>query len=153
MSGPGDLHLELMSDPCELAGARHAIADWAEAHGWASDDIAHLALAVDEALTNAIRHGYSGCAGEKIVLNVCAIDDPRRGPGVEIEVRDFGKQVEPSQIAGRDLDDVRPGGLGVHIIRSVMDSVEYTKAGDCGMRLVMRKYQRRADQPPETERS
>jgi len=140
MSRPSDLHIEVASDPCELADVRHAIEQWAGAHAWPEDDIAHLALAVDEALTNVIRHGYEGCAANRILVDVRAVSDPVRGVGVEIEVRDFGKQVDPERIAGRDLDDVRPGGLGVHIIRSVMDSVTYSRAEDCGMRLVMRKY-------------
>lgn len=147
----GHLHIDVASDPCQLAEVRHAIEHWAESRGWQEDEIAHLALAVDEALTNVIRHGYGGCAQNRILVDVREVSDPQRGAGVEIEVRDFGKQVDPERIAGRDLDDVRPGGLGVHIIRSVMDSVTYARAEDCGMRLVMRKYARSGRSAPDTQ--
>jgi anti-sigma regulatory factor (Ser/Thr protein kinase) len=59
---------------------------------------------------------------------------------LECDVRDFGRQVDPSTIRSRSLDEVRPGGLGVHIIRSVMDEVEYSRAEGGGMRLRMLKY-------------
>ena len=54
-------------------------------------------------------------------------------------IRDHGRSVDPSSIKSRDLDDVRPGGLGVHIMRSVMDRVEYRKRGLTGMELSMTK--------------
>jgi anti-sigma regulatory factor (Ser/Thr protein kinase) len=140
MNDSDHLHLELPSDPCELAGVRQAVHDWASREGWEADEIAHVALAVDEALTNVIRHGYDGCTTNRMLVDIRGVRDSAGRSGVEIEVRDFGKQVDPDKICGRDLDDIRPGGLGVHIIRSVMDIVEYSRAEDCGMRLVMRKY-------------
>ena len=56
---------------------------------------------------------------------------------MEIIVRDFGPQVDPASIHSRDLDDVRPGGLGVHIIRSIMRDVDYSCPPDGGMQLRM----------------
>ena len=53
----------------------------------------------------------------------------------------FFKQVDPESIQPRDLDDIRPGGLGVHIIREVMDEVAYEKRQGPGMRLTMIKHQ------------
>jgi serine/threonine-protein kinase RsbW len=48
--------------------------------------------------------------------------------------------VDPAEICGRDLDDVRPGGLGVHLIRAMMSTADYSRAPGGGMLLVMRKY-------------
>ncbi len=59
---------------------------------------------------------------------------------LEITIRDFGKQVDPKSIEGRDLDEVEPGGVGVHIMQSIMDETEFKQAEDCGMRLRMIKF-------------
>lgn len=136
------LNLEVSSDPAELPRVRDTIRAWIAQHGWEEPEIADIVLAVDEALSNVIRHGYEGQPGHKIELGLRALRDPQHGPGVEIRVRDFGKQVPLEKIRGRKLDDLRPGGLGVHIIRSVMTSAEYSHASGGGMQLVMRKYQR-----------
>ena len=43
---------------------------------------------------------------------------------------------------GRELDDVRPGGLGVHLIETAMDEVEYSQPDGGGMEIRLRKYLR-----------
>jgi anti-sigma regulatory factor (Ser/Thr protein kinase) len=50
--------------------------------------------------------------------------------------------VDPATIRSRDLDDIRPGGLGVHIIHEVMDEVRYERRDSRGMRLTMVKQRR-----------
>jgi anti-sigma regulatory factor (Ser/Thr protein kinase) len=136
------LNLEITSDPAELPQVRQIVRAWTARHGWTDDQTADIVLAVDEALSNVIRHGYGGRPGHKIDIGICALHDREHGVGLQIRIRDFGKQVPIERICGRNLDDVRPGGLGVHIIRSVMISAEYSHAAGGGMQLIMRKYQR-----------
>lgn len=142
MIKPDLLSLEVTSDTAELPGVRDGIRAWSKRHGWNEAEIAEITLAIDEALSNVIRHGYGGEPGHKIELTVRGLHDATEGEGVEVRIRDFGKQVSPDEIRGRDLEDIKPGGLGVHIIRSVMASVEYSHADGGGMQLVMRKYRR-----------
>jgi hypothetical protein len=66
-------------------------------------------------------------------------DDGEFGPGVCIVIEDEARQVDPAKIKGRDLDDIRPGGLGVHIIRQVVDRAEYAPREHAGMRLTLIK--------------
>jgi len=134
------LELDLSSDPRSLPDAREKVRRWAGEHEWNETQIGEVVLALDEALTNVIRHAYGGQSGKKILVTVQAIQDPDGGDGLEIRVRDFGRQVNPEDICGRDLDDIRPGGLGVHIIQALNDSVEYRCAEGGGMLLVMRKF-------------
>ena len=54
-------------------------------------------------------------------------------------IEDLASQVDPADIQSRDLDDIRPGGLGVHIIREVMDEVTWERRSPKGMRLTMIK--------------
>jgi anti-sigma regulatory factor (Ser/Thr protein kinase) len=142
MNGQSALNLELTSDVAELPTVRAAIRAWTRQHGWTEAQTADIVLAVDEALSNVIRHGYDGQPGHKIEMRARVLHDAAHGEGMEIRIRDFGKQVPLDEICGRDLNDLRPGGLGVHIIRSVMDSTEYSHASGGGMQLIMRKYQR-----------
>lgn len=140
MKEPNGLELELTSDPALLPNVREAVRDWCVRHAWSAEAVADLVLAIDEALCNVIKHGYEGRPGLKIDFRLRMIRDRQRGEAAEITIRDYGKQVPLESIRGRDLEDVRPGGLGVHIIRSVMCTVEYSHAAGGGMQLVMRKY-------------
>ena len=57
-----------------------------------------------------------------------------------VKIFDFAENVDIDTIKSRDLEDIRPGGLGVHIIHQVMDSVEYKNNTDGkGNVLEMRK--------------
>jgi len=131
---------ELTSDPRELSRARDIVRLWTRQHGWNEHQVADVVLAADEALTNVIRHGYQCEPGQRIFVHFERIDDPARGEGLELRVRDFARQVPLDQIRGRDLDQPRPGGLGVHLIKSLMDEAVYSHADGGGMLLVMRKY-------------
>jgi anti-sigma regulatory factor (Ser/Thr protein kinase) len=140
MSAEAMLQMELRSDPCMLAEARLRMREWLLAQAWEAHQAGELELALDEALANVIRHGYGGATDQAIQVCARTIEDEQLGVGVEVRVRDFGRQVEPGEICGRDLDDVRPGGLGVHIIRTMSSSVEYQRADGGGMLLIMTKY-------------
>lgn len=137
---PAGQTIDLMSDPCQLSVVRESVRTWISGLGWGELRIADVVLAVDEALTNVMRHGYENRTDRPIQLLLRTVDDPARGVAVEIEIRDWGRQVPLDQIRGRDLDDLRPGGLGVHIIRNLMDYADYSHADGGGMRLLMRKY-------------
>jgi len=140
MTAPeASLHHTLMSDPCELAGTRDVVRAWLTAAGWNGADIADVELAVDEALSNVIRHGYGNQRGHQIELKMSWDGPPGHPSELIVEIRDWAAQVPLDKIRGRDLDDLRPGGLGVHIIQQVMDTAEYSHADGGGMRLVMRK--------------
>ncbi|MGE4062412.1 MAG: SpoIIE family protein phosphatase [Rhodospirillaceae bacterium] len=80
-----------------------------------------LKMAVDEACQNIIRHAYKNRpdAGD-IVL-----DFVRRGGVLEVDIMDFADPVDPDSIRPRDLSEVRPGGLGVHLIKSVCDEAKF----------------------------
>ncbi len=141
VTSPDPLELELTSDPCILPEVRERVAAWCAARGWSPEQAAEIALAIDEALSNVIRHAYASHADQRIELSLRPVHDGQHGPGLEVRVRDFGRQCHPDEIRGRDLDDVRPGGLGVHIIRAMMNSISYSPAEGGGMLLIMRKYQ------------
>ena len=57
---------------------------------------------------------------------------------VRFVLRDYGRSCDPAKIKSRELEDIRPGGLGVHIIKQAFDSVIYTPQPR-GTRLVLEK--------------
>jgi len=79
-----------------------------------------IVLAVDEACQNVIRHAY-GTEGEGDI----SIEVRKREDAMIVTIRDYAEEVDVSRIKPRDLDDIRPGGLGTHLIRSVMDEVDF----------------------------
>ena len=40
-----------------------------------------------------------------------------------------GQRIDTAKLCGRKLDEIRPGGLGLHFIRQAMDTVEFTRVG------------------------
>ena len=131
-------HLQIRSDPAELAGVRDCVLEVATGVGFTEKEVADIILAVDEALTNVIRHGYGGPCKQPIDIHVERCGSKGR-EAISVSIRDFGKQFDPEAIAGRPLEEVRPGGLGIHIMKSVMDQVSYAPADGGGMMLTMTK--------------
>ena len=133
------IEVKIVADPSYVTVVRSAVRSAAELVGMAEADIDSVNLALSEAITNVIRHGYGGSCDEPIILNINHLPEDSGGEALEFILRDFGKQVAPETIKSRDLDEIRPGGLGVHIIKSVMDEVSYDCAEEKGMTLRMVK--------------
>ncbi len=137
-TGPESLRMRLTSDLNEVCNVRKAGEKIALAIGFSAQQAAMIMLTIDEALANVIQHGYDGQKGRPIdvfIERIC----PEGRVGIRVLIRDRAKQVDPASIKGRDLDDVRPGGLGVHLIKSLMDEVVHRPTGE-GMELEMVKY-------------
>lgn len=133
------VRLMMPSIPRYLAVIRAALRCMSAQEGFVEETIDKMVLAADEALANVIKHGYdSKPEGSIGVFLRPMIAGSRRG--LDIVIVDRARSIDPSAIRGRDLADVRPGGLGVHIIRSVMDKVQYRKRSGGGMLLRMVKY-------------
>ncbi|MFG0284277.1 MAG: ATP-binding protein [Phycisphaerales bacterium JB039] len=134
-----DILLEFRSDPQCLCGVRELVLSIAKRYGLSDESASRMTLAVDEAVCNIIRHGYQSAPDGPIWLRMWGLADQGAGPGIRIVIEDEARQIEPGQIKGRDLDDIRPGGLGVHIIREVTDEAVYEKRAGGGMRLTLVK--------------
>ncbi len=97
--------------------------------GLSEDAAGKVVLAVDEAASNVIRHGYGGRQDRPIWMRISPIDF-EGNPAMEILIEDECQGVDLNKIKGRPLEEIRPGGLGVHIIQGVMDAVEYRHRED-----------------------
>jgi len=121
------LQLSINSDPKELRDVRDRVERFVLKAGLGDEDSLNVVLALDEALTNIIRHAYDEQHDQPIDITVVPMDNE-----LNVIVRDYGKVADRSKIQSRDLDDVRPGGLGVHIMHECMDAVEYLPAPEGG---------------------
>jgi anti-sigma regulatory factor (Ser/Thr protein kinase) len=139
--------MELPSDPSLLCVVRGAIEQLTEAFGFEAAERRSVTRAVDEAITNIMRHSYQNELGRPIEVEVHRVDKVAGAAGhgheagFEVLLIDRGPAVDPSKMQGRPLDEIKPGGLGLHFIRQSMDVVEFKRGrGTNLLRLV--KYMR-----------
>jgi anti-sigma regulatory factor (Ser/Thr protein kinase) len=116
------LHFRLPSDPRFLIVVRAAMEELSSAFGLPRVDSRGVALAVDEALANIIRHSYEGVYDRSIEIRCQA----RRGL-LELTILDQGKPPDPSRLEALLPDQTALSGRGMHIIRKVMDEVRYRR--------------------------
>lgn len=136
MSEPAADHIRvsLLSDPRFLPLVRALAQQGAELAGFSEAERDTLLLAISEAVSNVIRHAYRDRHDQPIDIDLAV-----RPGWVQVDVVDRGRFVDPRLIQSRPLDEIRPGGLGVHLMRSTMDVVEYTKNAFGGTTLTLVK--------------
>ncbi len=126
-AGPrDDLALELYATLEELGRAAAAVRALCETRGIPREAAEDLLLGLDEVFANIIRHGYRGDARGRIAVRVKVGRE-----AVSLEIDDEGPPFNPLDAAAPDLDvhpDERPpGGLGLYLARSVIDTMEYER--------------------------
>ena len=83
-----------------------------------------LVLAIAEAAQNIVKHGYKGVDSTTDRMEIkIALSDGK----LEIGFFDKGKAVVPENIQHRQLDDIKPGGLGTYFIKQIMDGAVFKK--------------------------
>ena len=112
------LRVPAMADRLRLV--RSAVGEATRAAGGTEDAARDVTIAVDEACQNIIRHAYKGDPEGEIVIEI-----GREGARLIILLKDFAPTIDPGTVRPRNLDDIRPGGLGTHLIREVMDEVVF----------------------------
>ncbi len=102
------------------------------------DVVLDLKLAVDEACTNIITHGYQGMDPGSVILSFWV--EPER---ILVQITDFGHAFEPEEAPMPDLEaaleDRELGGLGLFLIYQTMDDIDYYSSLE-GNTLTFTKY-------------
>lgn len=94
-----------------------------------------LVLAVDEACANIIEHAYGKERSGDFLLEIFFARKE-----IVFRITDYANPIDPSSIVSRDLDDIRPHGLGVRFMRELMDEVIYNQDSNIeGNILIMKK--------------
>lgn len=116
--------LHVPSSTENLALIREFVTTVGTQAGLSEKDIAKLELAVDEACANVIEHAYGHDATKEVIVR--ALYD---GDAITFEIEDTGKGFDPTQIEQEELEQLiqkrKDGGLGMRLIKSLMDEVQY----------------------------
>ncbi|HYN40922.1 MAG TPA: ATP-binding protein [Thermoanaerobaculia bacterium] len=126
---PGGFRAWLRADAAEAACVREAFSRFCEATGAPEPVVHDLSLALQEMLDNVIEHGYRGRL--RGVILVEASFEP--GSEIVVNVRDRGPAFDPACAPPPDstatLETARVGGLGLHLVRNLVDTLRHERRG------------------------
>ena len=129
--------LTVRNDTAELLRLNAFLEQFWEHHGLPEDKVGDVTLALEEVFLNVVRYGFTDTAEHTIVVRLAI-----RDRDVALTVEDDGIPFNPLNAPVPDiespLEDRRIGGLGIHLVRQVMDGVSYAREGQLN-RLTMIK--------------
>ena len=125
--------VEFSSHTGNLALMRNCVREFLNGYPFSEKERLLMVLGVDEACTNIIRYAYRLRDDQLIALSMEGL---RRC--VRMRLRDYGEQVRPHEMKGRSHDMIKPGGLGLYLIRNAFDQIDYVLKR-CGTELVLTK--------------
>jgi sigma-B regulation protein RsbU (phosphoserine phosphatase) len=132
-----ELQIHLSNKLSELGRFNQTLTEFGQHHGLAPRVVHELNLGLEEILTNIISYGYTDKRDHEIEVRLSA-----QTGEVRAEVEDDGQPFDP--LAAPELDTAKPleartiGGLGIHLVRKLMDSLEYKRQGERNL-LTMKK--------------
>ena len=135
----GHILIEVAADPKLLGTIRGMVRSYLAEIGFERERADEVVLGVDEACTNAIRHGCRGC--EDMTFRIAFRSDE---DWIEIELRDSGDPAPPEAFERRapivptDIATLQPGGLGVYLMYEVFDEVSFISGPETGNCVTMR---------------
>lgn len=131
---PTSIELSFPAKADYLILARLALSGLARSSRIGDDLLADLKLAVTEACGNAVRHAYAGDA------DVVKVRYELEGDEIVVCVEDRGGGVQPEDVTPDAADPLVEGGMGMAIMRAIMDDVRVEAGhGGVGTQVVMRK--------------
>lgn len=135
--GKDKLELRVPSKPEYVSVVRALVTDVARRISFSETAVEDLQVAVSEACANVVQHAYDGRDAEMIVS--CSLQDNR----LIMEISDSGVGCVESEPNAPDLEQA--GGLGLFLIRSLMDQVSLNSSPNCGtvVRMVKKPRSRR----------
>ncbi len=121
------LHLTLGNDLGELARVNELALSFLERHDLPPETVYATNLALEEILSNVIRHAYEDAARHEIAVSLSVGDGT-----VDLQVVDDGRAFDPrtfpSPDVGARLEDRPVGGLGIHLLRKMVREIGYERS-------------------------
>ncbi|MEE9420566.1 MAG: ATP-binding protein [Desulfatiglandaceae bacterium] len=135
---PDQLAIEIKNDLAEIEGLFQALDQYGKTYHFSSKLLFDLHLVLDELLTNVIKYGYDDKGDHRIV--VCLSSNPEE---VVLRVEDDGRPFNPVTREAPDtsqaLEQKPIGGLGIHLVKTLMDIVEYARENDKNILVIKKK--------------
>jgi serine/threonine-protein kinase RsbW len=136
---PIQYRLKLPSQTDNLSLIRELVAKVATKVGFSNDDVSKIELAVDEACANVIKHAYG--SNSKNIIDILIKVDKQK---LMVVVTDKGKGFNPDEIKlpkmNEYLQEMRVGGLGIYLIETLMDKVNFDVKPGVRNQVKMIKY-------------
>jgi serine/threonine-protein kinase RsbW len=136
------LELRFPSETRYLHMVRELARRLAESTGFETGEAEKIAMAVEEACTNVVEHAYHGEEGREIEMHF----DPE-GESLDIQILHDGDALEQVPMPEFDLEKLvaehRTGGLGLYIMRQMVDDLRFGKAGSGKNMCVLVRYKQR----------
>jgi serine/threonine-protein kinase RsbW len=129
LTGRNIHRLVIGSSPAEIARVRVWLTDAGRVLGVPQDVLSRFNVCADEALSNIMRHGHDDEQDLSISLRLTL-----RGECLELRIEDDGRAFDPLSVPPRrpyaSLEEAMVGGLGIHLMRSLMDECRYLREND-----------------------
>jgi serine/threonine-protein kinase RsbW len=134
----GSISIRIEADVREIERLNRLVRQFGELHDVPSRTLYAVNLALDELVTNAVLYGFDDPTGKEVLVKIATA-----GSELIASVCDGGRPFNPLDVKPPDLsaplEDRELGGLGVHLVRSLMDHVSYVREGDQNVLTVRKK--------------
>jgi len=133
-----EVEIKLHNKLSELRRFNQTLMEFGQHHGLAPTVVHDLNLALEEILTNIISYGYTDSQEHEIRVRLSV-----RPGEVKAEVEDDGQSFNPLAApepnTAKALEERTIGGLGIHLVRTLMDGVEYKRQADRNILTITKK--------------
>jgi serine/threonine-protein kinase RsbW len=123
-----ELVLSIKNDPAETERLTAKVTEFGARHALPDRIVSHVNLALDEAITNIVFYAYDDADDHEIGVRISLAQGM-----LTAELVDDGRAFDPLQVAAPDLaaplEERAIGGLGVHLMRHLVDDIQYRRDG------------------------
>lgn len=134
----GSISIRIEADVREIERLNRLVRQFGELHDVPSRTLYAVNLALDELVTNVVLYGFTDPAGQVVLVKIATAANE-----LVASVHDNGKPFNPLEVKPPDLnaplEEREIGGLGVHLVRSLMDQVSYARENDQNVLTVRKK--------------
>ncbi len=137
-----EMLMQLKNDLSEIESMCRYIEEFGETHQLPPDVIFNLNLSLEEIFVNIVSYGYEDENEHFVKISMSLVDNE-----LVVEVEDDGRQFNPLELPEPDLEkklEERPiGGLGIHLVRNLMDELEYRRTHNKNILIMKKKINQR----------
>ena len=134
----GSISIRIEADVREIERLNKLVRQFGELHDVPSRTLYAVNLALDELVTNVVLYGFTDPANQQVLIKIAT-----GGSELVASVHDGGRPFNPLDVKPPDLnaplEERELGGLGVHLVRSLMDQVTYARENDQNVLTVRKK--------------
>ena len=137
--------IAIRNEIADLAILREALKQFCSEHAVARKTLMQLQVTLDEIVSNIIKYAWPAGGTHEVSVRMTASAD-----GIQIEVVDDGQAFDPRTAPAPEQSRPgrrrKPGGVGIHMVKQLVDDIEYFRSGGCN-HIVLTKRCRAANRP------